>query len=140
LDTDPLIEGPIANGYTQLSKLFKSKSPQYAHLSNQFLQLVFQLGLPFMNSAQCREIREQIMLMEKTFLEKINDPQFYQAYNNWLDLNDRRENEMTGFLIILNKSMHRKTIGVLNLIPDKPRRLAFSFLLSIFLLPSLIFS
>ena len=94
LDTDPLIEGPIANGYSQLCNFFKSKSPEYYHLSNQLLQLAFEFGLPFMNSGQCRAIREQIMLMEKTFLERINHPQFYQVYNNWLVLNDRRENEM----------------------------------------------
>ena len=94
LDTDPSIEGPIVNGYSQLCNFFKSKSPEYDHLSNQILQLAFKFGLPFMNSGQCRAIREQIMFLEKTFLKRINHPQFYEVYNNWLDLHDRRENEM----------------------------------------------
>jgi hypothetical protein len=94
LDTDPSIEGPIANGYTQLSNFFKSKSPEYDQLSNQILQLASKFGLPFMNSDQCRAIREQIMFLERTFLKRLNNQQFYKVYNNWLDLNDRREMEM----------------------------------------------
>ena len=94
LDTDQIIEDDIRECYNKLCDLFRNHSREYNNVSNQFRLLSGKLGFPYLNSKRCGTLLKRKKLLEKRILKRLKHITLFEAYQEWLDLHDRRENEM----------------------------------------------
>ncbi len=94
LDTDEITDLRFKNDMRQTFHLFSSHSPEYNYLSNQHRLWSGQFGFPYLNSDQCGELLERKHFIEEIILQNINDEKLSQTYKDWLNLQDRRRDEM----------------------------------------------
>jgi hypothetical protein len=93
LDGNELIDKHLKNDIQEMFDIFYNDF-EYQKLSNQRGVLSEQYGFPFLNSDHHREIMERIRLFEEDFLSKFNHKKLFLTYKSWLDINDKREDEM----------------------------------------------
>lgn len=93
LDGNELVDIGFKKDIVEMFDFF-DHSPEYNNLSIQHEILSERFGFPYLNSIQCRELLERIHLLEEYILRMINNDKLFQSYNAWMDINDKRENEM----------------------------------------------
>jgi hypothetical protein len=105
LESNPIPHIPVdMNGDELLNIEFKNKisnvlnlfnhSPQYRNLSIHHDTLTFRVGFPYLNSKQCIDFYERSNFLEKILIKQIGRPELIETYEQWLNINERRENSM----------------------------------------------
>lgn len=93
LDGNELVDIRLKKDIHEMFDIFYN-SYEYRYLSSQHEKWSKRLGFPYLNSDQCRELLERIHFLENAILRRVNHAKLSQTYKSWLDIHDRRENEM----------------------------------------------
>jgi hypothetical protein len=93
IDGNKLIDIALKNDIEKMFDVFYN-SVEYDKLLNQRTVSTEQQGFLFLNSSQCREIMERLHLLEEEILRTINNAKLFQTYKSWLEIINKRENEM----------------------------------------------
>jgi hypothetical protein len=93
LDIKELIDIGFKNDIDELFDIF-DHNHEYKDLSIQHEILSQRLGFQYLNSDQCRELLEHIHFLEEAILRNMNQEKLSKTYKSWLNIHDKRENEM----------------------------------------------
>jgi hypothetical protein len=93
LDGNEFIDIRFKKDIVEMFDIF-DQSPEYKKLSIQHETLAMSLGFPYLNSIHCIDLLERIHFLEEDLLRIINHDKLFQTYRDWMDINDKRENEM----------------------------------------------
>lgn len=93
LDRNELINIRFKKDIVEMFDIF-DHSPEYKDLSIQHEIFSESLGFAYLNSIECRVLLERIHFLEEDILRMINHVKLFQTYKDWMDINDKRENDM----------------------------------------------
>lgn len=94
MDGDEIDERRIQANYNKIARTLVLHDRLYKHLVGQQRYLAEHYGFPYLNSKHCNELLANRFLSENQLLPNINQEGVFQMYNEWLNMNDKRENEM----------------------------------------------
>jgi len=93
IEPDELIDIRLKNEISELFGIFNT-NPKYDRLSIQHNNLTEHFGFSYLNSDQCSVMLERIHLLEEAILRAKNQEKLFQTYMLWLNIHEKRENEM----------------------------------------------
>ena len=67
---------------------------EYCRLSEKQLLLISKYGFTYLNSNQCSDTFEKLHILEENVIKNINDEKLFCTYKLWIELIDKRENEI----------------------------------------------
>ena len=94
MDGNEIDERRIQANYNKIARTMVSHDKLYKHLVGQQRHLAELYGFPYLNSKHCSELLANSYMLENQLLPNINHGEVFQMYNEWLNMNDKREDEM----------------------------------------------
>lgn len=119
LDLNELIDLKLKKDIIEMFNVFSSYN-EYQELEIMKGELTYLHGFPFLNSNQCKEILEQLHLLENKILRLLNHERLYLTHKKWFDIIDIREKTMMDN--IYNYSIQNKYNNALFLIGAEHRK------------------
>ena len=88
-----LNEDPFDRRLEAMFELFRTRITEYHYATEIQAGETYRLGFPFLNSEDCDQIHKDKSSMEFAFVANSNHLELSTTYKDWLEWNDKRENQ-----------------------------------------------